>query len=669
MGFGQALGQGVQAYQAERQRNIKNDVVDREMVDREAATAQNIKASEQNISSSKTNQKISQAEFADWNSPTSTKLRAEKKKLDLQVLQIQSSAANRLNGQDKQKINELENKVVETNKAVNDQKQVAQSKTVVNNTMTDYAETGSVTNHKEISDWVKGEPILASIVKGPITRVNLKDPVQSQLIDKMAIGIAKAQGIEDPSEVEGIKVAVRDLSDSGIIAYDPAGEQMVDIQGLFELTGLTKSIPNSTVQKYTEVTHKQNVASGEKYMKQQQDVKDKSSGPDGIATIPSWNKATTGEDALWQGMDPIQAYQDYQTLGMSVPLDLKELAETQIAAKGNSEKKGYWGNAGPEEAQEGFNNLLLSVANGNTDPRHVARAQSYVSNIKGEKAKGKAAKQLKTAVDASKSRRIFESDESVNAERVSGENKIWRENTEIGNSDDFTTMERDAKIDIQNTVGSVNRIDGIIGNLKTFADSGDLVTGLFADSAKDILTRDSGAFEKAADLIKTADTEEGKNKARAKLDRMLRNTIKIDTPLGLELAKFIKEMSGAAVSDQERAFLVDIVTGIQRGNPAYVGQALESFRDARIQMMQPQLNDRTLQTKMPDTVFGGTTTTMDRLGHHTTLPAVNTVIETVTNSTGDQSYYNKAKSVISEWWKKDTVDDEDAQVQKFIGGE
>ena len=117
------------------------------------------------------------------------------------------------------------------------------------------------------------------------------------------------------------------------------------------------------------------------------------------------------------------------------------------------------------------------------------------------------------------------------------------------------------------------------------------------------MAKDPAALERAADLIATADTEESKTEARAKVDRMLRNTIKIDTPLGLELASFIKEMSGAAVSDQERAFLIDIVQSIRRGNPMAVGTALESFRDSRLNMNKQYTEDKTMQSVIPDTLY------------------------------------------------------------------
>lgn len=596
MGLGAALGAGVDAYNERVDTKDKMALAEREVSDRERYT-------DQQISSSKTNQKLTNMQINEIQAQQRRK--AEYWKMitndtNNTIGNPDSNAGQTTQSEvDKKQIQELTTKVVDMeSRDVTDK--------VGSNFLTEVAETGQFFQYDQVNKWIQSDPLMKSMVQGTLVQYNDNDMNHKKALLSMA-----SSSKQDTETMHG---ALTLMAKDGLIGIDTSTNKPWDIMGMFNATGISNRVPKSLVKKATTASATRLESNMPK--------------PEPVATSDGLKMPTM---TTYKGRNPQSIINMAKAVGEEPP---QEAVDAD-----NANKESMQNYIATRETME-FEDLEGKIQSGTATEADTARYKVLAKgNLKGSDLSG-AYKMADLAEDRAKVKPFFEDNSMpTNADRE------WMVNTESQNVVKADAMYKDARTKVRGAVASGKRVNGILTDLKTFADSGEILTGLLADETKTALAKDPAALEKAAEMVATADTEEAKVAARAKVDRMLRNTIKIDTPLGLELANFIKEMSGAAVSDQERAFLVDIVQSIQRGNPIAVGTALESFRDSRLNSNEQYITDKSMQSVIPDTLYSAKEAG-PALRIHYDIGRVNSVTENVVDDP-NSGWWDKTKNFFS----------------------
>ena len=576
-------------------------------------------------------------------------LRAAKYKMATQAM-ADMMGAEVQSGGEAQQVSQLQNEVTQLKTAVVDKAAVDED-TKVWTEYTDAMAMGRrVTDLKPYNNIVQSNPAYQTIVKHSVVFYNESDDTHVLGMKKLTEKMLKLQGYDskkmDPQDYANIteitQNALVDSARKGYMVSDSITGEMYSITAPMHLSGGKDRVPQHLQKAAGEtVSNMSKVAADNVQVKVDQQEKQKSMYP--------WHdreaKKKSKGKKLYNGHDAEkleQAYNLASDVMGTMPTELKEILKHNAELVTDTDKdgkSGFWDGATKEEHRMAFNETLAGVVEkGVADPADVAILQTGAELFKDPKEREKARGAVKFAVDSIKAREIFDNYDDGRNRTVVQER--WSQQTEAVNLEGNKVLQ-DVTDKVNSNIYSGKRINNILSEMQDYAQQDELFTGLFKDTAKQTLGKEDTLITQLGELAGKDDAESIKK--ADKIRRSLYNTIRIDTKVGLELAKFIKEMSGAAVSDEERLFLTSIMQGIMNGDAASVGTGLQAFRDARLSYNDEYIQNDLYRTKLPDTMYDALQS--KRLSIDFEIPHTTSVVQTVQDEFTDQSKVQKAKTV------------------------
>ncbi len=568
MGLGQAFGTAAQAYTRKRNIDLENDRADARAGREERAYKE--RSEERNLRVSKL-----KAELKEKNDPQAKRLRAQEMQLKQQKMQLTQQSMNNIYGSEQDQ--RVQNQIANVEKQVAGQKKVVDTDRAFSDHFMTYAD-GGMPDFVKVNEIIAGDPILSKVQPNTIIQYNPQSSTHSKGLQahiEQRIGMAGLTGQE--GAYQQVAPGVEAEAKNGLFGFDAKTGKVVDIQMIGNMTGSTKRMANHTignVAKRTNVASKQAIS--------QIAVAKELSG--NVIGITDKDETMTAKK-LWNGKDPAQLMVNAEMTGVPVPSALKEMAKAneELASGG-----GYWDGFNSEEINQGIENIKGEILSGSTDPKLLARYTSAVSTLKDSDQRKQALKAVDVARTNIKTQDIYSRDTVAPAE------KNWMEMKEYQNTTDNTKI-GDTKKKLLAEEELITGLNGVSGELIDAVGGEGVVSGFGAAQAMGFLGLDADVSSKALAILNDTSTE----KARTQL----LNTVGINTKLGRIIVKYVKETSGASVTNEEREFLTRIISGAAQGDPEVMLEAMQSFRDVSVEQLGALPDKFGYRISLPATVY------------------------------------------------------------------
>ncbi len=624
MGWGQAAGgfvEGMRAAGKDQREQEKIDLASQQAEDVNKFRAKQMATMDYNLESAK---KADQEKY----SPEAKRLRAEQRNVETMKLQMEQDLFSS-QGASSDNTAALQNEVVELKQKTTDMESQTKTSNTVNNMMETFGSGGRTTDLKPFNQLIEDNPALKTVYKNPVQFYNPNDPAHTTGLRKAAeksLGLQMDLSKLDPQVKEQALGAqgeyLKELANRGRMVMDSQTGEMYPVDSAFNMLGASKHVSQTKKDNYAKTQQVVNEQTSQKYLSKVQSQ-----------TRLQKGNASTGK-LQYQNQDAEALEKKYNYLGKTMPQELKEILkhnakiQTEPAIATNPLLEGR----NQSQLKDFTDNVIEASAVGDVPQEYFSSARTAVDKgYKDEKQRTQKYKELDFAEDSQTSRKIFENiDEPRNQQEVRWMKQTEGSNLRAGGPD--SSLLQDTKAEVDENLNSAKRINGILGDMKEYAENDSLLTGLFAETAISKFAQDDAYVKKVAEL-KVGDDSAAAIKEADKIRTTIKNTINVNTQVGMELAKFIKEMSGAAVSEEERTFLSGVMAAITQGDPAYVGTALQAFRDVRLRNNAQYADDDFYQTTLPDTMYEAkkaTNLSVDFEIPHTTS-VVSQVGEAVTN--------------------------------------
>jgi len=416
---------------------------------------------------------------------------------------------------------------------------------------------GGMPDFVKVNEVIAGDPILSKVQPNTIIQYNPQSSTHSKGLQahiEQRIGMAGLTGQE--GAYQQIAPGVEAEAKNGLFGFDAKTGKVVDIQMMGNMTGSTKRMANHTAKELA----------------------------GNVIGITDKDETTTSKK-LWNGKDPAQLMVNAEMTGVPIPAALKEMAKAneELTAGG-----GYWDGFNPEEVNQGIENIKGEILSGNTDPKLLARYTSAVSTLKDADQRKQALKAMDVARTNIKTQDIYSRDTVAPAEQN------WMEMKEYQSTTGNTKID-DTKKKLLAEEELITGLNGVAGELIDAVGGEGVVSGFGAAQAMGFLGLDADVSSKALAILNDTSTE----KARTQL----LNTVGINTKLGRIIVKYVKETSGASVTNEEREFLTRIISGASQGDPEVMLEAMQSFRDVSVDQLGALPDKFGYRISLPATVY------------------------------------------------------------------
>jgi len=447
---------------------------------------------------------------------------------------------------------------------------------VVGNMYRDLANGGSATDSYDAFNQVIGsDPVMSQLIKGPISSFNYNDEKQMNSLTSYAAKTL-GEGYEEEElamTVEGLK----EMTKIGLIGWSQANGEVVDLTGAITAMGVTKGLPATDVKGVD--------AKATKAMEKGQKIyQDKM----GLRETPVWHKEASLEKKLWNGDDPQEAMTMMEMAELNIPTELKDMV------KANSEMvtdRGYYRGATPGEVVKSVENQTNQLMQPGLTPETAEmleiRANEGISLMKDSEERKQARKSLKLSSDMATVNQAWESTEPIDASSKQGLVNMQLTNTEASTS---LSKERD---EINDKVEMVDGVNDILGRLEELQH--DIVSGVFAPIVVEEASRNLG-------FIETVWNKGSSKKGKIDKDRLLAS-IEANTLIGKLVVDFVKQTSGASVTEDEYNRLRIIIAGVEGGDPRAMATAMQTFRDSNIKTIERDVSKPNIKYKLPATAY------------------------------------------------------------------
>jgi len=627
MGFGAALGVGVEAWQREDTRQTvkaqnerQADRLDRGM---ELQEEQNIRADKThtaNMALKGQQLQVAKEELKAYNDPEARKLRAMTKKNELKKVSLQNDMYDLMmsnesaGGGSSSKTAELENTVNKTAQKVEDQGAVANNDRVWTNMYTDIGATGTFNNLAQMNELIKNDKTLSMLIKGDLIKYNPNDEKMKQELYKMASQQSKMNGMP----IDQVFPSLESLAKNGIIAFDSSNGSPKDLVGLATLTGVSKRMPKAIVDKANTVITTTGQDAWTKWNKDNNVLPAATTSTPGSTTatqtttiagvtdVAPWHVGQeddpTSQLKQYKGRDAQRTMSTMQAIGIPVPEDLKQMVKDNAKLMEENEGgTGYWAGASNEQIVEGIDNILDTAEEGGPVTKQMlARARTGVASLETADDKNAYTKRLDFAEDTMRVNNIFDPNYNANTKDLRYmENVETAHLNQAGDKSDIGKKRDEVKADM----GLAKDLNLAMAEMtKLQNEGGGLLSGFMADTLTEAGAKDPGLIDKIAEMS-VGDNSPEAIKYANELRQQVLNSIKVKSRVGMILAKYIKSVSGAAVSDQEREFLTAVLQGAQNGNPKAMATAMSSFRDVLVESSERTAGDPYYRSMIPSTLY------------------------------------------------------------------
>lgn len=560
MGFGQALGQGVAAWQAEDTRQFKKEDIRQDNLRQDAAAEDNKRVNDQKFELNKMKIDDARSQRQEYNSPAAKKLRATK--LKMEQMQADSLGKYLSNNFQSHETQQLKHELKQTQKVVEDQKVLTQDNNFATNTMVDMKDTGSFSDLPALNDFVGRNPLLNQVIKAPLVKFNPNDENHVREMKGQAQKQAKAQG----ANVEDAMISMEHMATNGFMVFDSSNSKPYDVLGMMSPTGSTKGVSKSImaganakltgdIQAKIDQTNKIDEAK-------------KSSGSAAIKK-PVLRVTSTGRDP-----------QEVKDWADSVKGPYPAGLESMI--KENESMMAKYDETIARDKMEGYFDRAVM---GQTTRQETAELKSFISGLETEEKKSWL-HELEQAEDISDVNDVWNNPNPTQGE-VRRLDNMELTNT-VGNTKLVTRQEG-----IETEKNTVNKVNNILGRLNELQD--DVVSGRLSTAVIGEASRNLGFVEKVSQMFAGKDGGIPRDKLLA--------SIEANTMIGKLVVDFVKATSGAAVTNEEYARLRLILAGAEGGSPAAMATAMQTFRDGIVDDLDKEKDSLVTKYKLPSTAY------------------------------------------------------------------
>ncbi len=565
MGIGSALGAASAGYAAESQRleNNKN---------RQGALEQGERRMRMDEESSRLRNATLKQKTAEYYSPSNKAARAAQAKVDTaKALMTAKITSDFLTPDD----NLSTLAIKEANKAkemVMDQQAVTKTDRAFDGVYQEIGASGTVSDYKSINELISTDEVLAGMVKEPLVRYNPNEQNHQKGVDAYTVKYAQMTGMSFDQALP----IVEGMADAGLVGFGAGSGKPWDITGIGSIVGADKRQPAYKLNSAKAQIEKGAQASIAKQMEKRKQEK---LTPD----IPEWHQGR-GEEGkqLYKGKDPSQYAYMLKLNGLPIPPDLAEMAKTN--SKGS---QGYWDGATPEQFQGKMDEFKDMALSGELDEKGIAIYKSGIENLKDSKERETARKLLRSAEDHLEVQEIFKKD------NVTTSDKNTMQSIETNSISSNKDLMKERKL-VKASEAMIFGLNDVMSDLEKAVNGEGVMSGVGSDFLVKLVAKDIESVRAGINLFKS-----GKDVTR----QQVLNTLGLNTKIGKLVASYVKETSGAAVSDQERAFLTGILAGAMNGDPKAMATSMSAFRDVTANELENKANDFLLVDKLPYTMY------------------------------------------------------------------
>ena len=604
MSFGVALAAGMGAFDAQQKASQESALADRQenradekWEETKKINAQNLKNSNQQYQINSLQLKDATQAYKEKYSPEAKKGRANKIKFQNQVMaDVMGVEQQTEQGAVETRQAQTEKVVRETAQRVADKEDVDNSVRAYGNWATTMSTDGAVTNFDEINTMVANNPVMSGMIKSSLVIYNPNDKKHKAGVDAFTSKLAEQYGGDDPETLELLKSTVEDMANKGYLGFETESGRAIDIKGMGTMMGLDKLIPESSVSGISKGVKAAGTAGYVKHARKM-----------GLNEEPIWKKGSeTGEGATstgpktYQGRDPSKYKMALEMQGMPIPQDLTDILKfnsnliNPTGKKGDAPMTGYWAGANPIQIEEAVGNQVTEILADNLKGADadtlIARAKSGIALLDAsDSVKNKLRARVQTAEDS-----IVADDIVFKKEALSNSEQSTidiMENNNLDTKAHLVKKQEKVLSEYKLTVGIDDVMETIIDVEKGAGMSNEVLASSLMQQAIGI------APDMAADLLaKLKDTSKDVSR------EMINNTIAVNSKLGKILATYVKNTSGAAVSDQERQFLSNILMGAAGGDSKTMLIALSTFKEASQGELKEMIKNKSLVAGIPATM-------------------------------------------------------------------
>ncbi len=605
MGFGQALGAGIDAWQRE---DTRQDVMER----RDAQDTRAEGAYQQNTAIRDQQMQLSKAKMTEYNDPSSRKLRAETKKAALSQAQLQNdmyalmSDESSAGGNSSASAAQMSNTVTSLEQKVGDQGAVINNDRTWSSVYTDIGSTGQLKDYSQLNTLVKSDPVLSSIIKGDLIKYNPNDDTMKQQLWQLASKQAKmADG-----KPEDYFPALEQIAKNGVIAFGSQSGTPYDLIGLATMSGANKRLPQSVVDKVNTTISQVGTQASEEWAKSNTAMPaSQSSTPGnvpstqmkpiaGVTPIAPWHVDSQKEKKLYKGKDPQRVADTMKAVGIPVPGEVAQMVKDN--AETEKQGTGYWAGASQEQVMEGLDNILTMVEEGGpVTQQMISRAKTGLSSFETADMKNEYSKKLEFAEDSLRVDEIFNEEYDANSKDMKFMENVESQHLNLAGDKSDIGKKRD---EVRTDMGLAKELNAAMQEISNMQKDGGMLSGYMADTITEAAAKDPKIIDTIAELTVGDDSPAAIKKADA-IRKQVFNTINVKSRVGMILAKYIKSISGSAVSDQEREFLTGVLQGATNGNPKAMATAMQSFRSVLVESSNRTAEDPYYVSMIPSTMY------------------------------------------------------------------
>jgi len=600
MGIGSALGSMVDGYNsasANRRNEEKMDMA-------RTAQAQNQEFNAMKMDMMKEDREAQKQAYASSQTPEAKQYRAAKMKAETEKYKMQAGFFNDMSS-DAAQLQETQNELTQVKMDFENKADVDHTVETKNNMYTIIGDGGQIGDNElnQFNSIIEANPeFLKKSFPNPVVLVNPNNKKHEQGLNEYAAKLLEGQGLDmtkfpaDKADeiMEDTLDSVKELARVGYIVVDNETGTAKSIDSLFGQLGNNERTPSTLTSKVSSVVRSTAEKAATKNMNKRKL---------GLNEVPEWQKEdTTGMSEtkgpkLYKGRDANRDTMRFQALNIKIPPELEAInkynAELINPKDGKAKESGFWAGATTEQVQEGVQNQLFSLMElevGDEAAREdlTAKAQAGISLMKDEGQR----KQMRAALK--KTEQMAVGKEFVFSDDISTGKQNRIDIMESNNLDSTPTLVK-AKDKITAELTLMDGIDEVSRDIIEVEKSEGMLNQAMASP---LLMKAMGIAPETATTLMSALTDKSAKVTRA----MINNTIPINSKLGKLLATYVKNTSGASVSDDERTFLSGVLMGATGGDSVQMIRALTAFKEASETELGGKLSDMSLIAGIPSTM-------------------------------------------------------------------
>lgn len=196
---------------------------------------------------------------------------------------------------------------------------------------------------------------------------------------------------------------------------------------------------------------------------------------------------------------------------------------------------------------------------------------------------------------------------------------------------------RDELLDQKDLVDGVNRILGRLNELQD-----DVVSGRMAGAVTEEAARNLSTVERGSEFFLGKDGKISREKLVA--------SIESNTMIGQLVVDYVKQTSGASVTEDEYQRLRMIIAGAANGSPAAMAVAMQTFRDGTVANIARDRDQLHIKYKLPATAYSMKDIENSQTDYRKMITSEGTPVMSIGGKADDKAWYEKATNSVTSFF-------------------